>query len=155
MHINVDDQELNAEFTALLKNVSPANRRKIAKEIAMKIRANRSDSIKANIGPDGKKFEPRKPQNRKGAKRGRMFRKLGARRSLVAKYSPAQALVYFRGKNMSIAKIHHEGGCGVVNKQGFKVRYPERPLLGIGANERDIVRDAVVDALANGTHMEK
>lgn len=154
MQFSVDDNLLNDELTTLIKNVSSSNRRKIAKEIAFRTRANRSDQIKKNVDPDGKAFEKRKPQKRKGAKRGRMFKKLGARRSMLAKYNPSEAMIGFRGKNLGIAKIHQEGGLGTVNKQGLKVRYPERRLIGIGRVEREIVRDAIITALANGTHLK-
>lgn len=153
MQFYADDQALNDELNTLLKNVSPAGRRKIAKEIAFRIRVNRSDQIKKNVDPMGQKFVPRKPQKRKGAKKGRMFKKLGARRSLTARFNPAEALVSFRGQNLKIAKTHQDGGFGVVNKQGLKVRYPQRPLLGIGKVEREIVRDAIISALAEGAHI--
>ena len=152
MQFSVDDNLLNDELTTLIKNVSSSNRRKIAKDIAFRTRANRSDQIKKNVDPDGKAFEKRKPQKRKGAKRGRMFKKLGARRSMLAKYNPSEAMIGFRGKNLGIAKIHQEGGLGTVNKQGLKVRYPERRLMGIGRIEREIVRDSIINALAAGTH---
>lgn len=155
MQVYVDDHELNDELNTLLSRVSPAGRRKIAKEIAFRIRANRSDQIKKNVDPMGQKFEPRKPQKRKGAKRGLMFKKLGARRSMFTKFNATEAMIGFRGKNISIAKIHQQGGLGTVNKQGLKVRYPERRLMGIGRVEREIVRDALITALANGTHLEK
>ena len=154
MQFSVDDNLLNDELNTSIKNLSSSNRRKIAKEIAFRTRANRSDQIKKNVDPDGKAFEKRKPQKRKGAKRGRMFKKLGARRSMLAKYNPSEAMIGFRGKNLGIAKIHQEGGLGTVNKQGLKVRYPERRLMGIGRVEREIVRDAIITALANGTHLK-
>lgn len=154
MQFSVHNQTLNDELTDLIKRVSPSNRRKIAKEISMRVRANRSDMIKKNIDPDGNSFESRKPQNRKGAKKGRMFKKLGARRSMTARYSPAQAMVGFRGQNIGIAKVHQEGGMGIVNKLGLKVRYPERRLMGIGKTERDIVREVIITSLADGLHLE-
>ena len=154
MQFSVDNELLNDELTALIKNVSSSNRRKIAKEIAFRARANRSDQIKKNIDPSGTSFEARKPQKRKGAKRGRMFKKLGARRSMLARYNASEAMIGFRGKNLGIAKVHQEGGLGTVNQQGLKVRYPERRLMGIGRVEREIVRDAIITALANGTHLK-
>lgn len=152
MHITVDDQDLHDELTMLLKRVSPSGRRAIAKEIAMAIRTHRSNSIKANIDPDGQPFEPRKPQKRKKAKKGRMFKKLSARRSMLAKYSAAEAKIAFLGKNIGIAEVHQEGGLGVVNDKGLKVRYPKRKLMGIGHKEREIVRESIINALANGAH---
>lgn len=154
MQFSVHNQTINDELADLIKRASPSNRRKIAKDISMKVRAHRSDMIKKNIDPDGNSFESRKPQKRKDAKKGRMFKKLGARRSMTAKYSPAQAMVAFRGQNIGIAKIHQEGGMGIVNELGLKVRYPERKLMGIGKTERDIVREVIITSLADGLHLE-
>lgn len=150
MQATVDDHELHDELTSLLKNVSPSGRRKMSKVIALQLRANQSDQILANKDPSGKSFKERKSQKRKGAKRGKMFKKLGRRRSLSARYNAAEALINFRGHNLGIAKTHQDGGFGVVNKQGLKIRYPERKLLGISKKDRELVRDTIIGVLAEG-----
>lgn len=156
MRFSVDDQELNDELTKLLNNVRPSARKRVAKEIALRIRGNRAAQIKKNVDPDFKKFEPRKPQNRKKAPKGLMFKKLSGKfkRLIFTEYSASEALIGFRGKNVHVLKTHQEGGEGVVNKYGTKVRYPERRLLGIGKTERIIVRDAVTKELAKDTHLK-
>ena len=156
MQFSVDDQELNDELSALLRNVKPSARRKISRVIAMRIRGNRAAQIKKNIDPDFKKFEPRKPQKNKNAPKGLLFKKLSgkAKRLIFIENNAQEAMVGFRGKNIHILKTHQDGGEAVINKFGLKVRYPERRLLGIGKTERIIVRDEIINALADGTHLE-
>lgn len=156
MRFSVDDEELNDELSALLRNVKPSARRKIARVIAMRIRGNSGAQIKKNIDPDFKKFAPRKPQKDKKAGKGLLFKKLSrkAKQLMFIENSAAEAMVGFRGKNLHILKTHQDGGEAVVNKFGLKVRYPERRLLGIGKTERIIVRDEIINALAEKTNLE-
>lgn len=156
MQFTVDDEELNDELSALLRNVKPSARRKMARVIAMRIRGNRAQQIKKNVDPDFKKFTPRKPQKDKKAAKGLLFKKLSrkAKQLMFIENSAQEAMVGFRGKNLHILKTHQDGDEGIVNKFGLKVRYPERRLLGIGKTERIIVRDEIINALAEKTNLE-
>lgn len=156
MQFTVHDQELNDELSALMRNVKPSARRKMAKVIAMRIRGNRAGQIKKNVDPDFNKFAPRRPQKNKNAPKGLMFKKLSrkAKRLMFIENSAEEAMVGFRGKNIHILETHQEGGEATVNKLGLKVRYPERRLLGIGKTERIIVRDEITKALADKTGLE-
>jgi phage virion morphogenesis protein len=58
--------------------------------------------------------------------------------------------VGFKGKTAQIASVHHYGGVDYVEKGGPKVKYPERPLLGISTEDLHVIRQKVIDAIVSG-----
>jgi len=121
------------KLSGLLASLSPAGRRKMAAEIAKKLRASQQQRIKRQKAPDGTPYAARKRQpvrGKKGRVKREMFAKLRTARYLKTKGSSEAAVVEFAGKVQKIARIHQEGLSDKPNKHSTPVQYNARPLLG-------------------------
>lgn len=139
------------KLAGLLVSLSPAGRRKMAAEIAKKLRASQQQRIKQQKAPDGTLYAARKRQpvrGKKGRVKREMFAKLRTARYLKTKGSSEAAVVEFAGKVQRIARIHQEGLQDKPNKYCELVRYDARPLLGFGNIDRKIVEKTVLLKLA-------
>lgn len=134
-------------LAGLLASLSPAGRRKMAAEIAKKLRASQQQRIKQQKAPDGSPYAKRKRQPVRG-QRGRvkreMFAKLRTARYLKTKGSVDSAVVEFAGKVQRIARIHQEGLKERPNLHCQPVLYDARPLLGFNAVDCRIVKNVVL-----------
>lgn len=138
------------KLSGLLESLSPAGRRKMASDIAKKLRASQQQRIKRQKAPDGTPYTSRKRQPikvKKGRVKREMFAKLRTARYLKAKGSGDAATVEFVGKVQRIARIHQEGLKDLPNRHSQPVRYEARPLLGFNAADRQIVEDVILSGL--------
>ncbi|WP_129991208.1 phage virion morphogenesis protein [Rahnella sp. CFA14(1/10)] len=122
------------KLAGLLASLSPAGRRKMAAEIAKKLRASQQQRIKQQKAPDGTPYAARKRQpvrGKKGRVKREMFAKLRTARYLKAKSTDEAAVVEFAGKVQRIARIHQEGLLDRPNRHSALLRYETRCLLGI------------------------
>jgi phage virion morphogenesis protein len=134
---------------ALLQNLSTAERKTLATDIARQLRSSQAGRIKDNINPDGTPHQPRKPQrlrNRAGSIRRRMFQKLIRTRWLKASSTANEATVGFVGFADQVAKEHHYGLRTRIGKK--QVQMPERQLLGLTAAELQLIEDLTIKHLA-------
>lgn len=138
------------KLSGLLASLSPAGRRKMASDIAKKLRASQQQRIKRQKAPDGTPYLGRKRQPIKG-KKGRvkreMFAKLRTARYLKARGSGDAATVEFVGKVQRIARIHQDGLKDRPSRHSQPVKYEARPLLGFSAADRQIVGDVILSQL--------
>lgn len=137
--------------SGLLSRLAPAERRKLARSLAAKLRESQSRRIGAQLNPDGSPYAPRKPRLRKkqGGLRRRMFSKLRTTRWMKAEASPDAAVVTFAAQVQAMAQVHHHGLRDRVNRRrGPEVDYPARQLLGFTAPEIAAVEEAVLAHLA-------
>jgi len=135
------------KLAGLLASLSPAGRRKMAAEIAKKLRASQQQRIKQQKAPDGTPYAARKHQpvrGKKGRVKREMFAKLRTARYLKANSSPNAVVVEFAGRVQRIARIHHEGLRDKPNRHSQPVKYEARPLLGFSAADRQIVEDVLL-----------
>lgn len=139
---------------ALLAQLGPTGRRKAAKAVATALRTSQQRRIAQQQNPDGSAYAPRKHQPGKlRGKRGRikraaMFTKLRSATYLKARADADTATVEFAGHAAAIAGVHQYGRTDKVNKHGTVVRYPRRILLGFSADDRQLVRDVLIDQLS-------
>lgn len=145
----VDDlQQLEDWLEPLLAQMAPGARSALARRIGMALRKHESDRIRRQIEPDGSPFVPRKPQLRARAgaiKRGVMFKKLRQARHLKVVANPNEVTVGFLGRVSHIARIHQEGRMDRVRQDGPRVRYERRRLLGFSPENRELVRNLLLD----------
>lgn len=134
------------KLSGLLASLSPAGRRKMAADIAKKLRTSQQQRIKRQKAPDGAPYASRKRQPIKG-KKGRvkreMFAKLRTARYLKTKISSEAAAVEFAGKVQRIARIHQDGLPDKPNRHSLPVKYEVRPLLGFSINDRQVIVDVI------------
>lgn len=135
------------KLAGLLASLSPAGRRKMAAEIAKKLRVSQQQRIKQQKAPDGTPYAARKRQPVRG-ERGRvkreMFAKLRTARYLKTKGSSEAAVVEFAGKVQRIARIHQEGLRDKPNKYSAEVKYDARSLIGFSMLDRKIVEEMLL-----------
>lgn len=138
------------KLSRLLASLSPAGRRKMASEIAKKLRASQQQRIKQQKAPDGSPYAKRKRQpvrGRRGRVKREMFAKLRTARYLKTKATGEAAVVEFAGKVQRIARIHQEGLRDKPNRHSKSVQYSARTLLGFSAADRQIVEDVILSRL--------
>ena len=147
-------EEIQAKLTALINNLSPQSRRQLARNIGQALRKNQQARIARQENPDGTAFEPRKPRKEFGKKKGRikrkaMFAKLRTARYFKIQSNANEVSVGFNGSSAMIAKVHQYGLMSNPSKtKDFKVRYPQRELLGFSQSDLDVIEDLVLAQLS-------
>ena len=125
--------EVDAWLAALLSKLEPAQRKKMLREVAQDVRRIQQTNITAQRAPDGNAWEPRRmtARTKKGRVKRKMFTKIKTAKYLKATASANSATVQFDNRVQRLARVHHYGLRDSVNRQGLKVKYPSRALLGI------------------------
>lgn len=138
------------KLAGLLASLSPAGRRKMAAEIAKKLRTSQQQRIKQQKAPDGTPYAKRKRQpvrGKKGRVKREMFAKLRTARYLKTKGSSEAAVVEFAGKVQRIARVHQEGLKDRPTHHSQLVQYEARQLLGFSVADRQIVENMILSHL--------
>lgn len=141
----------------LLTRLDAPARRMAMRDVARALRRSQQARIAAQRNPDGSAYDPRKPRLR-GAKslrdkRGRlkrsaMFVKLRTTRYLHAESDSNSLAIGFAGRVARIARVHQFGETDRVSPGGPQYAYPARMLLGFSAEDRELIRDILLDHLA-------
>jgi phage virion morphogenesis protein len=146
-----DLTQLELWVAPLLAKLAPAQRRHLARTIALDLRRSQQQRIAAQVAPDGTPYAARKRteslRGKRGAIRRRkaaMFTKLRTARWLKATLTSDGAEIGFFGRVARLARIHQEGGMDRVAPGGPLANYPARRLLGLTENERQHVRDILI-----------
>lgn len=138
------------KLAALIANLSPAGRRRMAGEIAKKLRTRQQQRIKAQKDPDGKPYAARKRQpvkSKKGRIKREMFAKLRTNRYMKATGSDEAAVVEFVGKVQHIARVHQYGLRDKPRNYSKVVKYPTRQLLGFDNDLTNEVECIIIEAV--------
>lgn len=137
-------------LNALLEKLNPAERRKLMRDVATKLRQQQQQNIRMQKNPDGSGFEPRKASGRakQGRVKGQMFRKLRTARYMKMRTTADTAEVGFDAKAQRIARVHHYGLRDRVRKGGPEVVYVCRELLGIGYASEKFIIDILIEKLS-------
>ncbi len=145
-----DLQPFEDKLAALIATLSPCGRRRMAADIAKKVRAAQQKRIKTQKAPDGTPYEARKRQlvkAKNGRVKRRMFEKLCASRYLKAKGIDSAAVVDFTGKVQRIARVHQLGLKDRPSRNSKEVAYPARQLLGFSLEDREIIKTVILKEL--------
>ncbi|WP_270222430.1 phage virion morphogenesis protein [Kosakonia cowanii] len=139
------------KLKGLLDAMSPAARRRLAVDIAKRLRQSQQQRIKSQKAPDGTAYAPRKPQrirDKKGRVKRTMFAKLRNARYLKASGDDKSAVVEFTGKVKRIARVHQSGLKDKPARNSAEVQYPARPLLGFSDEDTALVENIIIEHLA-------
>lgn len=120
-------------LTGLIESLSPSGRRRLAVDIAKKLRQRQQQRIKLQKAPDGTPYVPRKNQpvrNKKGRIKREMFVKLRTNRFMKATGSESAAVVAFASGVQRIARVHQLGLRDKPGRNSAMVEYPVRELFG-------------------------
>lgn len=146
-----DFKPFDDKLAGLLSSLSPAGRRKLAGDIAKELRKSQQQRIKQQKAPDGSPYQARKRQPLR-AKTGRikraMFQKLRASRYMKATGRENSAVVEFTGKVQRIARVHQYGLKDRPNPHAKDVQYPERQLLGLSREDKQLVKTLIIKHLS-------
>jgi phage virion morphogenesis protein len=132
----------------LLKQISPAARKKLAKEIGTKLRKSQQKRIQAQQNPDGTKFAARRRQPNRSIKRKAMFIKLKRAKHLKIKASADKVSIGFYGRVAKIANVHQKGLRDKAHKNSRDVRYKKRQLLGFTRQDKEQILDTLLAHLS-------
>ncbi|MDR1349370.1 MAG: phage virion morphogenesis protein [Zoogloeaceae bacterium] len=146
-------EKLNATLGRFMSALSPSGQQRLLAVIARRVAAMNRQRIAANVAPDGADFEPRKPRGGKSIKR-RMFARLKGTRWLKTRAFPGEAKIAFSGSAAGIARIHHYGLRGKIDKKSQReVKYPSRPLLGVSDEDASMVEDILLQNFGAQDHV--
>jgi len=149
-----DLQRLEDWAAPLLERMSATERRGLARTIARDLRRENAANMRAQRGPDGAAWAPRK--NKLRDERGRvrrkaqeqaMFVKLRSAKHLRTTATATEAAVGFLGRAERIARVHHEGLRDRVQPDGPQYQYLARPMLAITDQQAERVRALILDHL--------
>lgn len=149
-----DFMQLEDWLQPFLDRLTDAERRKLALDIARELRRKNAATIRAQHGPDGEAWAPRKNpmRDQRGQLRKRkaqsMFAKLAGSKHLRAQVESGDAVVGFTDRTERIARVHHFGLRDSVKPGGPEYDYPARPLLGVSNDFMERLKDRLV-ALVN------
>ncbi|WP_320731232.1 phage virion morphogenesis protein [Enterobacter asburiae] len=144
-----DLQRVDDWLAALLANLEPAARNRMMRQLAQELRRSQQQNIRLQRNPDGTAFEPRRvtARSKKGRIKRQMFAKLRTTKYLKTAATADSASVQFDGKVQRIARVHHYGLRDRVSRNGLKVQYPERRLLGYNFESERLITDIIFDWL--------
>ncbi len=132
----------------LLAQLDVKQRRALARNVARDLRRRQRERIRAQTNPDGTPFAPRKPQSfraKQGSIRRRtMFTKLATAKWLKATNQGDTAVVGFFGNVARLAITHQRGLTDRVSRDGPRVEYAQRELLGFTALDSEMIMDSVL-----------
>ncbi|QDS17512.1 phage virion morphogenesis protein [Xanthomonas arboricola] len=135
----------------LLARLQPGERRTLARKIGTELRRLQSQRIGKQQAPDGTPYAPRKQQLRQKSgrvKRAKMFAKLRQAKFFKVSASPNAVSMGFLGRVSRIARVHQDGLTERVRPGGPRARYEKRVLLGLSAEDRQLIRDHLLNHLA-------
>ncbi len=152
-----DLAELEPFLAAYLNRIGPAQRRRVARKVGEALRRENAKRIAANVQPDGSAMEARKPRKRMKDAKGhikrsaKMFPKIKLAKAMKIRATPDEVSIGFAGRTSQTAATHHFGLEGFVGRdasgRAIKTRYPQRRLLGFGAEDVELITRAAMDVL--------
>ncbi|MFQ6333191.1 phage virion morphogenesis protein [Methylophilus sp. 3sh_L] len=144
-----DFKQLDAQFAAILQNLESSQRRKLAREVSIQLRAAHQKQIYSQRNPDGTRFEPRKLRAKQGSIRRTMFNKVRLSKWLKVESSADKAVVSFKDQVQRIMQVHQEGlRDKVFRDRDLTAKYPKRKTLGFNAQNIEMIRDIVIKHIA-------
>lgn len=149
-----DNMESLADWVSpLLTQLDVKQRRALARNVARDLRRRQRERIRAQTNPDGTPYAPRKASSLRvkqgGIKRRAMFGKLSTAKWLKATAHGDTAVVGFFGNVARLAKTHQYGLKDRVSRDGPRVEYEQRELLGFTASDQEHIMEAVLTHLGS------
>lgn len=142
-------QQLEQWAGPLLEKLQPAERRSLTRALGVDLRRSQQQRIAQQSDPDGAAYAPRKREKRLRdkagrIKRGAMFEKIRQAKHLKVQSDANQVAIGFTGRVARIARVHQEGLSDRVSRDGPRIRYERRQLLGFSAADRELIRDRLL-----------
>lgn len=140
---------LDASLQGLLDALTPVSRKRMNMLIARELRRENQKRIAQQKNPDESPFVARKRlRDKQGRIRRAMFAKLRTAKYMKVSATADEAAVYFTGRQGYIARTHQYGLEDTVSRDGPRVKYPARRLLGFGSDCIRQVERQIIDHLS-------
>lgn len=139
--LELDASELEQWVQSYLAKLTPAQLRKLKRQMAMTLRRANVQRITRQQEPEGTPFAPRKDKSGK-----KMF--INIKKAKYLKYYVNQDSITVKfAKNVThIARVQHFGLRDVL-KNGALAQYPSRELLGINKQDQKMLLDLLIQYL--------
>ncbi|GHU28671.1 virion morphogenesis protein [Betaproteobacteria bacterium] len=136
-------EKVNATLDRMASHLDGRGKYRLIATIARAVSRSNAKRIRKNVTPEGALFEPRR--ERRGKKKPiRMFRKLSSSKHLKTRHAHDAGEVGFFGGDAGIARVHHYGlRDRLTRKFKLRVKYHERPLLDINANDMSMIEEII------------
>lgn len=131
----------------ILQQLSPAQRRTLARELGRTLRGSQQQRIASQQNPDGTAYAPRLRQ-KSGRIRRQMFAKLRTAQYLRIQATAEGVAIGFAGRVERIARVHQYGLRDRVRPGGPEVQYTARELLGFTEDDLRQMEDMVLAHIA-------
>lgn len=141
----LDSNTLIPWLEQAIERLSPAEQRKLAREIGKQLRVENRKRITAQTSPEGQPWAPRKKGKGKRPT-GKMFKKLRTASRLKIKAQAHGVKIGWAGQDGHIARVHQYGLRQRL--QWGEAQYPARALLGFAPKDVEIIKDLLIERLA-------
>lgn len=140
---------LDASLTGLLMALTPVSRKRMNMLIARELRRTNQKRIAQQKNPDESPFAPRRRlRDKQGKIRRGMFAKLRTAKYMKVAATANEASVFFDGRTGYIARTSQYGLEDTVSRNGPRVRYPVRQLLGFDNGNIRAIEAQILDHLS-------
>ncbi len=134
-------------LTGLIESLSPSGRRRLSAELAKRLRQSQQRRVMAQKAPDGTPYAPRQQQSARKRPVVLSEKCLRNLSPVVFAYprQPEQAsMEFYGGKSPKIASVHQFGLSEENRKDGKKIDYPARPLLGFTGEDVQMIEEIIL-----------
>ncbi|OAF48185.1 phage tail protein [Escherichia coli] len=134
-------------LTGLIESLSPSGRRRLSAELAKRLRQSQQRRVMAQKAPDGTPYAPRKQQSarKRPVALSENVCETYHQSFLHIRASPEQAAMeFYGGKSPKIASVHQFGLSEETRKDGKKIDYPARPLLGFTGEDVQMIEEIIL-----------
>lgn len=142
-------EELEDWAAALLEQLEPASRSRLARSLGKTLRRTQQQRIIAQRNPDGSKYALRKQRNLR-MKQGRakrkvqMFQRLRAASFLKVWANDKTIKVGFSGRTARIARVHQFGLKDRAERGAPSFMYEQREIIGLTEANIDLIRNELL-----------
>ncbi len=156
-----DFAPLECWLDTMMARLTPARRVQLARKVGQTLRQINAARVAANVTPDGQTMTARKPRPPRKTKKGkrladrqrksRMFARIEMAKNMRVTPGADQVALSFNPRIAATAAVHHFGLEDAVDRRipnSIRVRYPARPLLGIGQGDETIIMAEVMAWIA-------
>jgi phage virion morphogenesis protein len=144
----IDRRERGFERDNLVAEKDASERKRLLRDIGRELRKRNQRCIARQTAPDGTPWEPRKRTAAgKIRKRVKMLQGMREIRRLALTATPGDIEIGYSGRTGRLAEVHHLGEVDAVAKDGPRVKYPARELLGWAADDIAYVRERLMQAV--------
>ncbi|UQQ17165.1 phage virion morphogenesis protein [Salmonella sp. WGH-01] len=134
-------------LAGLTESLSPSGRRRLSAELAKRLRQSQQRRVMAQKAPDGTPYVPRQQQSarKRPVVLSENVCETYHQSLLHIRASPEQAsMEFYGGKSPKIASVHQFGLSEENRKDGKKIDYPARPLLGFTGEDVQMIEEIIL-----------